>query len=88
MDAEHIREYLLRNDSETINTDDNAYLEYRTPFEFTENTESIVRDLVPFAGWDVNKLVPDLPADAQQRVRDYFGGRRDVLVSELSDPIE
>ncbi len=88
MDAEHIQEYLARSDSAKINTDDNAYLEYRTPFEFTEKTESIVRDLVPFVGWDIEKLMSDSPRDVRQRVRKYFNSRRGVLMSELSDPIE
>ena len=88
MDAGHIKEYLLRYDSNIINTDDNAYLEYRTPFEFTEKTESIVRDLIPFSGWDINALMPGSPLGARKKVREYYEGRRAVIVSELSGPIE
>jgi hypothetical protein len=88
MDADHIKEYLFRYDSGKINTDDNAYLEYRTPFEFTEKTESIVRDLIPFSGWDINSLMPGSPLDVRKRVLEYYEGRRAVLMSELSGPIE
>src|SRR5205085_82651 len=34
MDRDHIDQYLTRTSDGQINTDDNAYLEYRTPFEF------------------------------------------------------
>ena len=88
MDAEHIQKYLVRYDSDKINTDDNAYLEYRTPFEFTEKTENIVTDLVPFAGWDIDRLMPDSPVSVQRKVQKYFEDRRGKLISELSEPIE
>ncbi len=33
----------------------NAYLEYRTPFEFTGRTDAIVPELIKYAGWDADR---------------------------------
>ena len=88
LDAEHIRKYLDSSDSAVVNTDDNAYLEYRTPFEFIEKTESIVSKLLPFAGRDVANYVTGLPENRKNRADEFFAARLEVLVSELSEPIE
>ena len=42
MDKDNILSYLNRHEEILINTDDNAYLEFHTPFAFLEKTESNV----------------------------------------------
>ena len=88
MDAQHIENYLARNPSRTLNTDDNAYLEYRTPFEFIEKTESIVSALTPYAGRDLRALFANLDEQSRVQSEAYFDERLEVLVSELSTPIQ
>ena len=88
MDAEHINKYLSRNNETAINTDDNAYLEYFTPFEFIERTNSIVTELLPFAGWDMDKLLFNAPRSSLAEIKKSFKNRLDRILPELSEPID
>ncbi len=88
MDANHIRGYLAQQDSDQLNTDDNAYLEYRTPFEFIERTESIVAELIPFSGWNVRGLLRNAPAGVAEAVQAQFDRRLAEILPELRKPIE
>jgi spermidine synthase len=88
MDAEHIAKYLARNDDTRVNTDDNAYLEYRTPFEFIEPTKSIVAELLPFAGWDVARRLKNAPGSVKAEVLRQFQHRLRRIQPELSEPID
>src|SRR5262249_27502761 len=65
MDAPHIARYLAREGSGRENTDDNADLEYRTPFEYLGRTDPIVEQLLPWAGWDVDGLLAGAPPEAR-----------------------
>lgn len=87
MDAKEIGEYLARNDDRTINTDDNAYLEYKTPFEYIEKTEAIVEALLPFAGWNVEERLKNAPQGVKTEVRRQFKYRRGRIRTELTEPI-
>lgn len=87
MDTAHVESYLARNGSRTLNTDDNAYLEYQTPFEFLDRTESIVEALLPFAGWDVDRTLKGAAEDVRERVRRIADERRRRLRPELSEPL-
>jgi len=87
MDAPHARRYLSSSPSLAVNTDDNAYLEYRTPFEFLDRTEAVVEALAPFAGWDVDRLLPDAPEDFRRRVKQAVDARRSRLSAELLEPL-
>ena len=88
MDAEHVARYVGRSPDQELNTDDNAYLEYRTPFEFLGGTEAIVRELLPYAGWDMDTVLKNAPAGVQARIREAFERRREKLLAELSLPFE
>ncbi len=88
MDAEHIRAYLAAGDGEIVNTDDNAFLEYHTPFEFLEGPKPIVSGLVSYAGWDMDSLFRNMPADTRDRVRELFKQRINRLIPELEERIE
>lgn len=88
MDREHIAQYLARNQESEINTDDNALLEYRTPFEFLGRTDQIVPDLVKYAGWDIDTAMADCDAGMRDKVRGFFEGRLANIEPELKTPIE
>src|SRR6185312_11418314 len=51
MDRAHIDAYLAGTTG-GINTDDNADLEYHTPFEFLRRPDDIIPGLLRHAGWD------------------------------------
>ncbi len=88
MDAQHIESYLARNESRTLNTDDNAYLEYHTPFEYVGRTEEILTGLLPFAGWDLDQILSGAPDEVASTVQRHFEQRLEVAIPELSMPID
>ena len=88
MGAGQIQKYLARNDNRTVNTDDNAYLEYQTPFEFIEKTETIVEALLPFAGWNIQERLKNAPPGVKAEVRRQFEHRLKRIKPELSEPID
>jgi spermidine synthase len=87
MDDEHARRYLATGAGTVINTDDNAFLEYRTPFEYLDRTEAIVAALVPHAGWDVDRVLPHAPEAFRQHVKHAAAARRSRLEPELREPL-
>jgi len=88
MDAGHIAKYLAQTGDRRVNTDDNAYLEYRTPFEFTGGTEAIVARLLPFAGLDADSQVKNAPDAVRAEIRRQFAARLARIKSELAEPID
>lgn len=88
MDASHIAKYLAQAGNRRINTDDNAYLEYRTPFEFTGGTEAIVSRLLPFAGWDVDGRIKNAPDGVKAEIRRQVAARLGRIRPELAEPID
>jgi len=89
MDEKQIALYLAsaRRFGDTINTDDNAYLEYATPYEFLEPTRAILEALVPFAGWDRSILRNATPADIAA-IDAASAARMKILFDELERPVE
>ena len=88
MDEAHIAKYLRRNFDRQIVTDDNAYLEYQTPFEFMGRTESIVPDLIDHAGWDEDRIFgAACDPEFRDKARSFFESRLFSIVPELSEPI-
>ena len=88
MDSAHIAQYLERSQSRQIVTDDNAYLEYQTPFEFLGRTEAIVPDLIANAGWSDDEVF-DADCDLAFRTaaRSIFTNRTQNILPELEEPI-
>jgi spermidine synthase len=88
MDRDHIDQYLARTSDSQINTDDNAYLEYRTPFEFLGRTDAIVPDMVRYAGWNPEKIL--VGCTVQQRIDTSreFERRLARIVPELKEPLQ
>src|SRR5262249_38364825 len=88
MDQEHVAQYLARNHDDQVNTDDNAYLEYRTPFEFLTRTDDIVPDLIKNAGWDANRIfAPDCGDKLRRDAHANLEKRLAQIIPELAEPI-
>lgn len=86
MGPRQIADYLRAAGDATLNTDDNAYLEYHTPFEFLGRTEEIVRGLLPFAGLDADMF----RNAAAAQLRTLAAARQDRIariLPELSEEI-
>lgn len=88
MDSDHIRGYLESTNDDQINTDDNAYLEYRTPFEFLGRTKDIVSALKPHAGWNADETIATASGEARAKIMQSYQHRLDRLLPELDEPIE
>lgn len=88
MDAAHVKRYVERSSDRRINTDDNAHLEYRTPFEFTQETKPIVAGLLPYSGWDAERVMRNATVGVHQKVREQFERRRSRLLAELAESVD
>lgn len=86
MGPKQVAAYLASTPDQTVNTDDNARLEYDTPFEFLHKTKDIVAALEPFAGYDDSTLA-NASDDDRARVRAAWDARRKKLLSELDEPL-
>ena len=71
-----------------INTDDNAYLEFHTPFEFLEKTESIVSELLPHVGWKLGSILKSYSSTEESKIKNSFDYRVNKLISELKEEIQ
>jgi hypothetical protein len=89
MDDDHIRRYLKEANSlgTAINTDDNALLEYAVPHEFLHQTQTIIRALKPYAGWDPTRLTGASKSDVEL-IAMYSAKRLSSIIEELSLPVE
>jgi hypothetical protein len=86
MGPAQIQTYLASTGGSTLNVDDNAFLEYHTPFEFLNTTKEIVTALEPYAGFDPALLLN--ATDAQRAaVRVAWESRRKQMISELATPL-
>ena len=86
MGPEQIRAYLASAPGKRLNTDANAYLEYHSPFEFLEKTKDIVRELVPFAGYDPALLRNVTPEDRAE-IEKAWTYRLERVLPELEEPL-
>jgi hypothetical protein len=86
MGPRQIQAYLASGNERQVNTDDNAYLEYHTPFEFLDTTGAIVQELVKFAAFDADLIQGASDAD-KRRIEELWVARRDRILPELSEPI-
>ena len=87
MGPRQIQAYLARSANGIINTDDNAYLEYHTPFEFLRTTEDVLQELVAYSGFDDGLLV-NASAEERANVRAAWDARRQRLLPELEEPLQ
>jgi spermidine synthase len=86
MGPAQIQAYLAQSGRPLVNTDDNAYLEYHTPFEFLRTTKDVLTGLVPHAGFDDSVLV-NATAEERAAVRAAWQARRQHLLAELDEPL-
>ena len=86
MGPRQIQTYLAQSARQVVNTDDNAYLEYRTPFEFLRTTRDVLSGLVAYAGYDESILTN---ADGKERsaIREAWDARKRRLLGELDEPL-
>ncbi|MGO9272410.1 MAG: hypothetical protein ACLQOO_19635 [Terriglobia bacterium] len=83
MGPDQIRAYLRSTPDDVINTDDNAYLEYHTPFEFLESTKTIVAGLIPYAALDLH-VIRNVSEDDRNHLQQAWNRREADLLPELS----
>ena len=88
MDKAHILSYLNSGEKIIINTDDNAYLEFHTPFEFLEKTESIVSELLPYVGWKLGSILKSYSSTEENKIKNSFNYRVNKLIPELKEKIQ
>jgi len=88
MDKANILSYLNSGEKIIINTDDNAYLEFHTPFEFLEKTESIVSELLPHVGWKLGSILKSYSSTEENKIKNSFDYRVNKLISELKEKIQ
>ena len=69
------------------NTDDNAYLEYHTPFEFLESTKTIVAGLIPYAALDVN-VIRNASDDERNQLMQEWNRRKAELLPEFDSKLD
>jgi spermidine synthase len=90
MGPDEIRAYLAANQSDVLNTDDNAYLEYHTPFEFLQangingkDVHKIIAGLIPYTSLNL-KIVRNLTPEDERQIVALWAQRKNELVPELS----
>ena len=88
MDKDNILSYLNSHEEILINTDDNAYLEFHTPFEFLEKTENIVSELLPHVGWKLKSILESYSSDEENKIKKSFNYRVNKLIPELKEKIQ
>ena len=86
MGPAQIKRYLAASGEDKLNTDDNARLEYDTPFEFLHPTTEIVAALKPYAGFDPALLV-GISDDERGEVNRAWQARQSHLLEELGEPL-
>jgi spermidine synthase len=79
MGPEEIAAYLASTPRQVLNMDDNAYLEYHTPFEFLESTKSIVKSLIPYSAPNLTAVQNMSDQDREQVIRAWQKRKADLL---------
>jgi spermidine synthase len=87
MGPDEIREYLASTPVHLINTDDNAYLEYHTPFEFLESTKTIVAGLIPYSALDLG-VIQGASDDERNQLQQAWDRRKAELLPEFNSKLD
>jgi spermidine synthase len=82
MGPEQIAAYLANTPTRLVNTDDDAYLEYHTPFELLESTKTIVKALIPYSALPV-RGIENLSAEDKERTLRAWQARQADLMPEF-----
>jgi spermidine synthase len=86
MGPRQIEKYIAGTSRITLNTDDNAWLEHRTPSEFLSRTDEILEDLLPSAGFDRSYLTNASEIDYRE-IEAAWTGRKAKIFTELKEAI-
>jgi spermidine synthase len=86
MGPDQIRTYLEATPG-PVNTDDNAYLEYHTPFEFLESTKTIVAGLIPYSALDLN-VIRNASGEERNQLTQEWNRRRAELLPEFDSKLD
>jgi spermidine synthase len=84
MGPEQISRYLANAPAGPMNTDDNAYLEYHSPFEYLEPGRKIVAALLPYAALDLRDI-HNLTSEDRNQLERSWNRRTASLLSEDLD---
>jgi len=68
MGPDEISGYLASTPDQSLNTDDNAYLEYHVPFDIPQKAQTVVAGLLPYASLDLRD-VHNISPDETEQVR-------------------
>jgi spermidine synthase len=82
MGPNQIKAYLDSLENTITNTDNNAYLEYQTPSEFMSRTKSIVKELLPWSGFDPN-IIENISDKDRNQLEKIWQKRQASLLPEL-----
>jgi len=85
MGPDEIARYLASTPDQSLNTDDNAYLEYHTPFELLQPPLRILDGLLPFAGLDLRD-VHNMSSQETDQVRQAWELRKAEILPEWKAP--
>jgi spermidine synthase len=85
MGPEQIAGYLASTGRDDLNTDDNGYLEYRTPFEYLEPMQNIMTALLPHSGL-AHAVIQGVPEATRAEIQRQWDARKAAILPELSDP--
>ncbi|SVA70718.1 uncharacterized protein METZ01_LOCUS123572 [marine metagenome] len=86
MGPKQIKAYLDSLQDTTINTDNNAYLEYKTPAEFLKKTKDIVEGLLPWAGIDPH-IIQNISEENRVEFIDVWEKRKKRIIPELAESL-
>ncbi len=87
MDSEHLHQYIASAEPIPLNTDDNGYLEYHSPFEYLQGTEQLMPALIAHSGRNVNSVLNQTPLALLQSADLSFQKRVTNILDELKHPI-
>jgi spermidine synthase len=87
MDRPHVDAYLAATTG-GINTDDNADLEYHTPFEFLGRPDDIMPGLLRHAGWNAAALMRNCSPQQRIDAQDARAQRLARVTPELAEPLQ
>jgi hypothetical protein len=87
MGPDEIRAYLASTPHDLINTDDNAYLEYHTPFEFLESTKTIVAGIIPCSALDLN-VIRNASEGERNQLQEAWNHRKAELMPEFDSKLD
>jgi len=86
MGPAQVRNYLASQPESQINTDDNAFLEHATPFEYLSPTKDIVASLLPYSKLDLT-LIRNASSVDVAKIQKAWDERKSKIIPELTEPL-